>query len=240
MQLPVRPVIYISVNRWEDSWQDDLEERDASISFHLTNISSSCVPHERDALLAFKSGILSDPAGRLDSWRQDNQDCCRWSGVHCSNQTTTSHVIKVEIGNEHPVAPMVGQISQSLLLLEHLEHLDLSWNCLNGQDGSIPEFLGSLKNLNYLNLSGVPFSGRLTRLHALQYLNLYEVNLGSVNDWAQSLNMIPSLRVIDLSSCSLTSETNHYSHTSTLQTSRSLISHITILTIQLHHAGFGT
>ncbi|KAF8732284.1 hypothetical protein HU200_016264 [Digitaria exilis] len=169
------------------------------ISFHLTYISSSCVPHERDALLAFKSGIIRDPSGRLDSWRQDDQDCCRWSGVQCSNQTT-SHVIKVEI---------------------------------RGQDGSIPEFLGSLKNLNYLNLSGVPFSGRvpphlgnlsrlqyldlsamgdtystdvswLTRLNALQYLNLYGVNLGSVNDWAQSLNMIPSLRVIDLSSCSLT------------------------------------
>nr|CAB3476572.1 unnamed protein product [Digitaria exilis] len=31
--------------------------------------SASCIPHERDALLAFKHGVTSDPAGLLSSWQ---------------------------------------------------------------------------------------------------------------------------------------------------------------------------
>jgi len=45
---------------------------------------------------------------------------------------------------------LVGQVSP-LLALDHLEHLDLSENELEGPTGHIPKFLGSLK---YLNLSG--------------------------------------------------------------------------------------
>nr|TKW01226.1 hypothetical protein SEVIR_8G166500v2 [Setaria viridis] len=203
-----------------------------------SSVLATCTPHEREALLGFKQGITGDEAGVLDSWRQDGDDCCRWRGVRCSNRT--GHVLELRLGNEHANyfssgdTLLVGQISRSLLALERLEHLDLSWNSVEGSDGRIPEFLGCLKNLEYLDLSGIPFIGSvppqlgnlselryldlsymtflnprdvswLTRLPLLQYLNLKMVNLGEVVDWSLVVSMIPSLRVLDLSYCSLLS-----------------------------------
>ncbi|CAO2193301.1 unnamed protein product [Urochloa humidicola] len=191
--------------------------------------SASCIPYERDALLAFKHGITRDPAGLLSSWRRDGgEDCCQWEGVRCSNRT--GHVHKLRLPSAGTA--LVGKISSSLLGLEHLEHLDLSNNKLEGPTGRLPEFLGSLTNLKYLNLSGINFYGEvppqlgnlsklqyldlssmggtnsidlswLTRLPSIQYLNLNKVNLSTLVDWPLVMNMIPSLRVLDISGCSL-------------------------------------
>ncbi|KAL6654072.1 hypothetical protein ACP70R_007537 [Stipagrostis hirtigluma subsp. patula] len=207
----------------------------------------ACLPHERDALLAFKRGITSDPAGLLASWQGGDQDCCSWRGVRCSSRT--GHVTKLRLRNinDHLVSrygytALIGQISPSLLTLEHLEHLDLSMNKLDGSaNGHIPEFLGSLKNLKYLNLSGMPFLGtvppQLGNLSKLQYLDLSDtygtnsldlswiihlpflkylalksVDLGTVVDWPHVLNMVPSLRVVDLSGCNLSSANQSLSY----------------------------
>ncbi|XP_066339045.1 receptor-like protein EIX2 [Miscanthus floridulus] len=205
----------------------------------------SCIPHERDALLAFKHAVTSDPAGLLTSWRRDGghgeQDCCRWRGVRCSNRTGHVHELRLRNTGEEEAA-MEGKISPSLLALDYLEHLDLSWNDLTGPSGRLPEFLGSLKNLKYLDLSSIPFYGGLppqfgnlsrlryldlsnfrgdtlstdlswlTRLPSIQYLNLNGVNLSTVVDWPHVINMLPSLRVLRLSYCSLASANQSLPH----------------------------
>ncbi|CAD6255152.1 unnamed protein product [Miscanthus lutarioriparius] len=208
--------------------------------------SPSCIPHERDALLAFKDGVTSDLGGVLSSWRRDGrhdeQDCCRWRGVRCSNRT--GHVHELRLGGGGTFQPdLAGQISPSLLALDHLEHLDLSRNDLAGPTGRLPEFLGSLKNLKYLDLSGIPFYGGLppqlgnlsrlqyldlsnlyyggmnstdlswlTHIPSIQYLNLNRVNLSTVADWPRVMNMLPSLRALHLSFCSLASANQSLPH----------------------------
>jgi len=173
------------------------------VASHAT--SSTCVPQETAALLAFKQAITGDPAGRLASWHQGQQDCCRWSGVRCSNRTSSSHVVVVGLnlrntgdgGPYYEDTALVGQqISPSLLSLNHLEHLDLSMNSISG---GVPEFLGLLKNLRYLNLSGMPLSGRvppqpsnLSNLHSLD-LSSNAYQLGSPNLYSTDISWLSNL-----------------------------------------------
>ncbi|KAI5004162.1 hypothetical protein ZWY2020_031405 [Hordeum vulgare] len=129
-----------------------------------------CIPSERAALLSFKKCITSDNTNLLATWH--GQDCCRWRGISCNNQN--DHVVKLHLRNpDAELNPwgyydpclhdnfLFGEISHPLLSLKHLEHLDLSINCLLGPNNQILHLLGSMGNLRYLNLSGIPFIGRV-------------------------------------------------------------------------------
>ncbi|XP_048545769.1 receptor-like protein EIX2 [Triticum urartu] len=206
-------------------------------------------------LLSFKRGITSDLLGVLDSWHKEGQgNCCQWRGVKCSNRT--GHILRLDLRNRHAetqtinenIFPggyygdtaLVGQISNSLLTMDRLVHLDLSMNFLQGPSGRMPEFLGSLTRLRYLNLSGIPFSGRVppqlgnlsnlqhldlscqigtgrmysrdiswvARIPKLRSLGMNSVNLSTIVDWPYVVNMIPSLKALNLRFCSL-STANH-------------------------------
>lgn len=192
-----------------------------------------CLESEREALIDFKKG-LEDPENRLSSWKGSN--CCEWRGIHCHN--TTGAVLTVDLHNPHPQGSpsrygfwnLSGEISPSLKMLESLRHLDLSFNTFNGIP--IPEFFGSLKNLQYLNLSHAGFSGRIlpnlgnlsslqfldvssnfisvdnlewvTGMVSIEYLNMHEADLSMVGpDWIPKLNKLFFLTELHMSSCGL-------------------------------------
>ena len=124
---------------------------------------------------------------------------------------------------------MGGEISSSLLELRNLNYLDLSHNYFGGL--KIPKFIASHGQLKHLRLASVGFIGPLPHqlgnlsnlitldlsfnsvtidsldwlsgLSSLRYLNLSGLNLSAVDSWQQSISKLPSLKELQLFSCSL-------------------------------------
>ncbi|XP_022632099.1 receptor-like protein 12 [Vigna radiata var. radiata] len=141
-----------------------------------------CIPKERDALLQFKAAIVDD-YGMLSSWT--TPDCCQWEGILCNN--LTAHIIRLDLHGEvhyeyfyrygyYGVSQryISREIHMSLMELRHLRYLNLSFN--DFKDTNIPEFLGSLTNLRYLDLSSCRFSGQIpTQISSLSHLKYFNL-----------------------------------------------------------------
>ncbi|GFQ06320.1 DNA-damage-repair/toleration protein drt100 [Phtheirospermum japonicum] len=169
------------------------------------NVTSDCVPSERKALLRFKAS-LSDPSNRLSSWTT-NDDCCSWAGVECDD--ATGHVIELHLRNRGTVINNIfgiiefedmmlrgNMIDSSLFELKYLSDLDLSFNDFKGS--SIPASLGSMKQLQHLNLSRAGFSGTVPRqlgnLSSLRTLDLGCYNItGMLPKWLSSFMNLTDL-----------------------------------------------
>ncbi|PIN27152.1 Leucine-rich repeat protein [Handroanthus impetiginosus] len=158
-----------------------------------------CLPSERKALLEFRNG-LNDSGTTLSSWRGMN--CCNWRGITCDN--ITGAVLGIDL---HGFLNLSGEISTSLINLSSLKLLDLSSNTFGGIP--IPNFFGSLKNLQYLNLSNTGFSGIippfLGNLSKLQYLDVSSSGfprvIVKIFEWVSGLVSLKHLEMnnVDLS-----------------------------------------
>ncbi|XP_052622731.1 receptor-like protein 48 [Lactuca sativa] len=188
------------------------------------NISVVCSEKERVALLKFKHSVRDD-LEMLSSWV--GNDCCRWGSIQCD--TVTGNVESLYLRGDEGY--LVGnEVNASLAELKHLKHLDLSGNDFQGS--RIPKFIGSLKQLIYLNLSNVGFEGIIPHnignlsnlklfdlswngglvaddmawtsgLSSLEHLVLSSVDLGRAQNMDMLFYMIPSLKELSLSDCGL-------------------------------------
>ncbi|KAL6989210.1 hypothetical protein U1Q18_014962 [Sarracenia purpurea var. burkii] len=200
-----------------------------SVLLPFLDLALGCLDTEREALLQFKAALIDDN-GRLSSWGSEElkNDCCNWTAVRCDN--LTGHVTELHLGADSYHLSLRGEISPSLLQLQNLKYLNLSENSFAGIP--IPEFIGSLSSLQYLDLSSSDFSGWIphqlmnlsnlrhlelggnsdlnvenlewvSHLSLLSYLDLSSVNLGKAIDWAQSVNNLPLLEELRLVACNL-------------------------------------
>ncbi|GKB49048.1 leucine-rich repeat-containing protein [Tanacetum coccineum] len=116
----------------------------------------TCIDKERQALLDFKAP-LQDPNNMLSTWRpEEEDDCCQWLGVTCNNQT--GHVTELVLDGTLYSRSLEGEITNSLLNLTYLSHLDLLFNSFNG---TFPKFICSMTHLTFLSLAHNEFTGTI-------------------------------------------------------------------------------
>ncbi|KAG6642832.1 receptor-like protein EIX1 [Carya illinoinensis] len=208
-------------------------------SFDLRDSKVRCIEEERQALLQFKQHLV-DHYHWLSSWSSIDEDCCKWEGIKCNNKT--GHVVMLDLPSDYgwyaePATKYLeGEISSSLLGLQYLTYLDLSYNNFSGKP--FPNFIGSLTRLQYLNLSSTNIAGAipqqfgnlsrlisldlsrnydmiteahnldwLIHLSSLTHLDLSLVNLSQVVNWPNKVMMLPSLTHLSLRYCSLSTFT---------------------------------
>ncbi|CAJ2677194.1 unnamed protein product [Trifolium pratense] len=166
------------------------------------------IASEAKALLQFKHG-LKDPSKLLSSWILGN-DCCHWKGVGCN--TTTGHVISLNLHSSNSIDKLQGHLSSSLLKLPYLSYLNLSG--IDFMQSTLPSFLGAMLNLKHLDLSHANFKGSL--FDNLGNLSLLEsLDLSGNGFYVNSLKWLhglSSLKVLDLSGVDLSSCKNDWFH----------------------------
>ncbi|KAF5794235.1 putative leucine-rich repeat-containing, plant-type, leucine-rich repeat domain superfamily [Helianthus annuus] len=181
------------------------------------NSTRSCHERERLALLEFKHSVKDD-FEILSSWV--GIDCCSWKGVRCDG--VTGRVVGLHLRGDFGDYDYYedgyylegDKVNPYLAELRHLQHLDLSGNNFYGSQ--IPKFIGSFKQLSYLNLSYALFSGiiphHIGNLSNLKVLDLRsssydETRLITSNDmaWVSGLS---SLEHLDLSYVDLSQAKN--------------------------------
>ncbi|KAH6816890.1 hypothetical protein C2S51_000493 [Perilla frutescens var. frutescens] len=215
-----------------------------TISFSIGKNTVFCPDIEKQSLLSLKHS-LKDPYKLLSSWDAE-VNCCNWNRLICSNFTGHVHQLHLQVNDYHsPFNYLSGKINPSLLNLKHLTYLNLSRNIFGGE--TIPSFMGSLSNLEHLDLSYAGFEGKIPHnirnlsklltlnlvessgklevdslkwmsgLFKLEYLNMEGTNLSRATDWEKVINSLPSLLELHLSFCSL--DFSHHPNTVNLSTS---------------------
>lgn len=159
---------------------------------------------DKEALLSFRSGIVSDPQHVLEDWSSTSSvHVCNWSGIKCNNGG--DQVVELDLSG----SSLKGTISPAISNLSSLTVLDLSRNSL---EGHIPVELGLLLQLGQLSLSSNLLQGNIPNelgsLHKLEYLDLGSNRLKGQLPLSLFCNgsSSNSLQYIDLSNNSLSGE----------------------------------
>ncbi|KAK3429738.1 hypothetical protein EUGRSUZ_E01229 [Eucalyptus grandis] len=185
------------------------------LMIHTSLAKPLCHPDESSALMEFKRSFRITTAEfqcvcpTVESWLPNGHgDCCSWDGVECNE--ASGHVTGLDLSS----SCLLGNITSntSLVRLLHLESLNLSFNDFNSS--SIPYGFGNLSRLQYLNLSGSEFSGKvpsnisqLSRLTSLDLSSKWaSLEMPSIENFVQNLTM---LRELDLSIISMPSPFPH-------------------------------
>ncbi|TYI12992.1 hypothetical protein ES332_A08G026900v1 [Gossypium tomentosum] len=179
-----------------------------SLSSSVAHPSSHLyLPHERDALLHFKTTISVDcdyyfdgdayPKIDIESWNK-SIDCCSWEGVECDN--VTGYVIGIDLS--HSCLHGYLFANNSLFQLQNLQWLDLNFNSLGGSLLENTSSLFHFHGLQLLNLADNFFYGIISSKIFSQLVSLTHLNL-SYNGFdgliPHQINLLSSLVSLDLS-----------------------------------------
>ncbi|EYU24978.1 hypothetical protein ABFS82_06G044800 [Erythranthe guttata] len=152
----------------------------------LAATEKQCHVDDESGLLAFKSGIISDQSGSLNSWKPGT-DCCKWAGIKCkpefNNRVT---VIDLYGWPSDGTNILAGPISPALAKLQSLE--SLKFDHLGNLTGPFPDFLLSMPNITTIILSDNKLSGTIPR----NIVNLLKLETLAL-DGNQFSGTIPSL-----------------------------------------------
>ncbi|WVY91786.1 hypothetical protein V8G54_037300 [Vigna mungo] len=151
--------------------------------FHFSFSHSLCNPHDKLALLQFKTShtfsfgsaetsltyaACSDMDPKTATWKNET-DCCSWVGVTCHP------ISRRVIGLDVSCSGLYGEIlpNSTFFYLSHLQSLNLAFNYFNFQLSSL---FGGFLSLTHLNLSYCTFEGeipsQISQLSKLESLDL--------------------------------------------------------------------
>ncbi|KAM7466647.1 hypothetical protein LguiB_014209 [Lonicera macranthoides] len=142
------------------------------------------------ALLAFKSNIMDDPYGVLNSWN-DSSHFCEWQGVKCGNRHTRVTALDLtSSGLVGSLSPYIGNLTflRVLSLENNTFQREISpeigrlfrqrsiWLYNNSLEGEIPTNLSQLTSLVHLSIGNNKLVGKIPReLGDLSKLTFFSV-----------------------------------------------------------------
>ncbi|KAJ6775324.1 hypothetical protein OIU79_018489 [Salix purpurea] len=145
---------------------------------------------DKEALLSFKSQVITDPLSTLSSWNSSSSPC-NWTRVRCNQ------VHQRVIGLDLSGLRLTGSVSPHIGNLSFLRSLHLQGNQFTGV---IPDQIGSLSRLSVLNMSLNSITGpiplNLTKCLNLQILDLMQNEISGAIP--EELSSLKSLEILNL------------------------------------------